>query len=61
MINHENELESIKMMKHTNGIDFTSTTLFCKCQACNNIAFKPKPLKKGEIEKMFEKVKEKIQ
>lgn len=61
MRNQENELKSIKMMKHTNGIDFTSTTLFCKCQACNNIAFKPKHFKKYEIEMMFEKVKKEIQ
>ncbi len=57
MRNTENELKSIKMMTNTNGIDFSSKTSFCKCQACNNVAIKPSPLKKDEIEKMFLKVK----
>lgn len=60
MKNRKNELKGIQMMKHTNGISFSNTTVFCKCQACNNIALKPKPLKKEEIEKMFEKIKDEV-
>ncbi|MDQ1770766.1 hypothetical protein [Labilibaculum euxinus] len=60
MKNLKNELKSIKMMKNSNGVDFAETTVFCKCQACNNISIKHQPLKKEEVEKMFETVKAEI-
>ena len=53
----EQKLKNIKLMIHSNGIDFSSKMSSCKCQNCNIVRMKINSLNENEIKKMFKEVK----